>query len=82
MIPSKQVSKELNGRVGVRRTYSATVFVAASGAAVLATLVFAGTDDVAGDLNGTIILVFGSRLVLENAQPGKAICIWISFRII
>jgi hypothetical protein len=55
-------------------TYCASFGIAAIQTAILAILVFAGTDNVTNDLDGAIIRLKGGRLVLENAQPSSALC--------
>jgi hypothetical protein len=55
-------------------TYGASIFITASSAAILSIFVFAGADNVTGNLDGTNIAVLGCRLILEDAQPCETIC--------
>lgn len=55
-------------------TYSASIFVAASGTAVLSILIFAFANHVTRDLNGAIVGLLGGGLVLKDAQPCGTIC--------
>jgi hypothetical protein len=66
---------EVNASHGVDEgTYCASIGIATIQTAILATLVFAGTDNVTNDLDGAIIRLKSGRLILENAQPSSALC--------
>jgi hypothetical protein len=54
-------------------TYGASIFITASSAAIHPIFVFAGADYISSDLDGTDIALFGCGLILEYAQPCKAI---------
>ena len=54
-------------------TYGASIFITASSAAIHPIFVFAGADYISSDLDGTDIAHIGCGLILEDAQPCKAI---------
>jgi hypothetical protein len=74
MIPKKIVSERLGNRKVVDLTYSASIFVAAGCAAILSILILAFTDNVASNLDSAFVIFICGWLVLEDAQPGSAIC--------